>query len=264
MSRQPKRQLGKYPRYCSACGWGFTWGHWRRDAFCPRCGNELAKGSGHTGRGWGIGQSRKGRTWRSQNGAAPRWRSTGEEGSVRALAPEVMPTTGQLSNRSVKLRVPEKFLPVCQFAVEHPFLSASGGALAGMGMLAGGHAVSALGASIMTIGGVITGLSVAGCMLEAGQQNRRRGRDASAIHGIGLGIGLMVAGAGVSIAGQVISVAGGATIAGSGVLAAYGAGKATGNIPEITCHSIPRLTQPRFREVNSWIGSGKESHRQPQ
>jgi len=229
-----------YHRYCGNCGWGFTHRQWSCAAFCTKCGVDLRHRTSTSlkqrkqiecfgcGRMFTAGEWRStaicpdcGKSFHRRRKPTP----AGHTRTTRVCTPEVQPFYRCSSGLASRLQ--EKAKGAIQAADRHPFLSATGTGLAGAGMIVGGQAISALGAGAATVGGVIAGMNMLGMFVASG--TGARGLAALQFKGVGVGLGLMVAGTGVSLAGQAISIGGYVATGGAGLLAGYGVVKAAWN-----------------------------------
>jgi DNA-directed RNA polymerase subunit RPC12/RpoP len=224
-----------YFRYCGGCGWGFTRAQWHRAAYCTQCGAELDRGTSTDTKRFSCfdcGRRFSSREWRSVlqcPGCGKRFhhkRRTSRKdrpGSPSVATPEVLPPSR--SSSGIASRLPHHARDAIRIADRHPFMSAAGTGLAGAGMIVGGQAISALGAGAATVGGVIAGINMLGMFVAAG--TGARGLAELQFKGVGVGLGLMLAGTGVSLAGQAISLGGYVATGGAGLVAGYGVLKAT-------------------------------------
>lgn len=224
----------KYHRHCSRCGRGFTREAWIRSAYCSSCGEKLHHGESRhaSSRGfrcYGCGKiiapevrSRIrecpdcGRQFTHAKGSSPRRPSVVREACSGTVAPQA-----RLSRFAES--VPQRAKAALATAEKHPFQSAVSTGLAGAGMIIGGHAITALGTTLMTIGGAIALLNGVGMAIAVGNGQKNLGQAQG--KGMGIGMSIMLVGTGMAVGGQVVS-AGGCAVAGSAaVLTGYGVAK---------------------------------------
>lgn len=248
----------KYHRHCSRCGWGFTREAWIRSAYCSSCGEKLHHGESR--RAEPAHAARQGsRNAPSQKAAMARHASARGfrcYGCGKVIAPEVRsrirecPDCGRqfthakgpsprrpsvvrevcsgtvtpqarLSRFAVSL--PQRTKAALATAEKHPFPSAVGTGLVGAGMIIGGQAITALGTTLMTVGGAIALLNGVGMAVAMGKGEKHYGKVQG--KGMGIGMNIMLLGTGMAVGGQVIS-ASGCGVAGSAVvLTGYGVAK---------------------------------------
>ena len=232
-ARRARNAGGSPQRYCSNCGYGFSRTQWERALFCTHCGIRLKQMArppksavgGFVCFGCGRRLTRVerqgtqncpdcGREFRRNHNTSRSFRLPQVDIALNPYGSPRRIQRGFAGLLSGKAQV------ALDLARERPFLTAVGTGLAGGGMFFGGKAIGAFGATVCTIGGVVMGVSMLGALFTA-----KAGAGGSAkteLEGIGIGMGLVVAGTGLIISGQVIMVGGCVAMAGSAGLAGYG------------------------------------------
>ena len=232
-ARRARNAGGSPPRYCSNCGYGFSRTQWERALFCTHCGIRLKQMAGPPKSAVGdfvcYGCGRRltrgerqgtqncpdcGRDFRRNHNTSRSFRLPQVDIALNPYGSPRRIQRGFAGLLSGKAQV------ALDLAKERPFLTAVGTGLAGGGMFFGGKAIGAFGATVCTIGGVVMGVSMLGALFTA--KAGAGGLARTELEGIGIGMGLVVAGTALIISGQVIMVGGCVAMAGSAGLAGYG------------------------------------------